>query len=473
MYYYALRADQGADPVGLVRTALPIDSVHQRMASVRRAVWFTCGMASLAVLVTTYWVVARIISPVTTLTHAAEAIAVGDYRQRVQVPNRDELGRLAATFNRMSQQMGEREAQLRHTAARFSTVLSGMVEGMIAVDDTNRVLLANAAAGRLFGFDAAEVQGRPLLETIRNHTLYEAVATALSSDRAADDGGYRVEVKTTGTDSHILAVRANRLPGQPCPGVVLVLHDVTELRRLEMVRQQFAANVSHELKTPLSSIKAYAETLLAGAINDPENNLRFVQQIEEQADRLHQLILDMLSLTRIESGEARFDITPVSLPDTVATCVGDYQDAAAAKDISLRVSPNQPHLRVLADEEGLREVVGNLLDNAIKYTPPEGQVTVRWQVENSTAVLEIQDTGIGISEDEQSRVFERFYRVDRARSREVGSTGLGLSIVKHLTQAFGGSVGLVSQPGQGSTFLVRLPRDTQVSPTTSGLLPDP
>ncbi len=260
-----------------------------------------------------------------------------------------------------------------------------------------------------------------------------------------------------GDDNRVLGVNATCLQGEPSTRFILVLQDVTELRRPESLRQEFVANVSHELKTPLSSIKAYAETLLGGAINDQQNNVKFVQSIEEQAARLHELILDLLSLARVESGQKTFDIRAVKLASAVQSCLAEYQAAANSKGINLKTTGTLPDLQVRADEEGIRQILNNLIDNAVKYTPAGGEVTVGWRAEGPLAVIEVRDTGIGIAAEYLPRVFERFYRVDRARSRELGGTGLGLSIVKHLAQSFGGSVSVESRRGEGSVFTVKLP----------------
>jgi two-component system phosphate regulon sensor histidine kinase PhoR len=267
-----------------------------------------------------------------------------------------------------------------------------------------------------------------------------------------------VEFDSPGTQRRTLSLRATRLPGEPCPGVMVVLHDLSDLRRLENLRRELVANVSHELKTPLAAIKAYAETLRLGAVNDPEHNLAFVQRIEEQADRLHQLILDILQIARLEQGQETFEIVPVPLAELIEQCVHQFADAAAVKQIALGVELPSREVAALADEEGVQTILSNLVDNALKYTAAGGRVTIRCRESDDVITLEVEDTGIGIAAKDQSRVFERFYRSDRARSRELGGTGLGLSIVKHLAQSFGGSVGLVSELDRGSTFLVRLPR---------------
>jgi len=269
----------------------------------------------------------------------------------------------------------------------------------------------------------------------------------------------RMEVELESTSDRILGVTTTPLPGDPCPGLVIVLFDMTELRRLESLRQEFVANVSHELKTPLSSIKAYTETLIRGAMDDPEISQTFLMRIEEQAERLHELIMDLISLASIESGNQVFDIVSIELRPFVESCLVDQQKVAETKNIELVIEEKEPGIKVKADDEGLHQILGNLINNAIKYTPDQGQITIRWEWESPTTVLlQVQDTGIGIEEKYQARLFERFFRVDKARSRELGGTGLGLSIVKHLVQSFNGTIGVTSKMGEGSTFSVRLPR---------------
>jgi len=439
-------------------TATTPGSPPEGEASLHRQIWTVAGAVSLAMLALTWWVVARVTHPVKMLNEAAQRIAQGDYDQRIYVSNRDELGQLGDSFNRMSQQMSARVSQLHASGQRLETVLRGMIEAVIAVDDRQRVLFANDAAGKLLSFSPEAAVGRPLLEAVRQHALHQATAEALSQRAPGGNGAptRQLELTLGALQPRILSTHVARLPGEPCPGVVMVLEDVTELRRLENLRRDFVANVSHELKTPLSSIKAYAETLLAGALDDGEHRRQFVARIDEQADRLHQLIQDLLSLARIESGAEVHQIVPLPLAELVAGCVEYHLAAADAKQINLRCEPIGENVRVAADFEGLREILDNLLDNAIKYTPPGGQVTLRARIEGGHVLIAVQDTGIGIAAEDQPRVFERFYRVDRARSRELGGTGLGLSIVKHLVQAFGGGVSLESEPGQGSTFTVRL-----------------
>jgi two-component system phosphate regulon sensor histidine kinase PhoR len=450
--YFAVRAEAGGKPVGTVRTSLTMAAINQQTDAERRLVWTLAGGVFLCVSALSYWLVGRVLQPVAEITKAANSIASGDYQHRIYVANRDELGSLASTLNRLSQSLDTRMTELTERHERQATVLGGMIEGVIAVDQRQRIAFANAAAGRLFNFRPVAAEGRRLLEVVRNHELDAAVNAAITTRQPQ-----RLETTRDGADKLSVAIQATPLAGNPCPGVVLVMHDTTELRRLESLRRDFVANVSHELKTPLSSIKAYAETLRNGALGDRETAVKFVERIQEQADRLHNLIVDMLSLARIESAQEVFSIEPVSVGEVVEACLAAQRPAADAKQIELRTESDDPSCSVRADREGLREVLDNLVDNAIKYTSEGGQVVVRWRSRNGEAVMEVEDTGIGISADDLSRVFERFYRVDKARSRELGGTGLGLAIVKHLAQSFGGRVSATSEVGKGSTFAVVLP----------------
>jgi two-component system phosphate regulon sensor histidine kinase PhoR len=452
-FYYAISIEREGENIGIVRTALPVSIVDQQMSAMRRIVWSVGAILALLGLITTYWLTRRLVSPISVLTDAAEGITAGRFAQRVGVNTNDEFGMLARSFERMSSELDTRETQLRESVQRQTTVLGGMVEGVIAVDSEHHVLFANVAAGEKLGFNPTRVEGLPLLEVVRSHELREIVQQALETSLTIPgEIAWQARRKQL-----MLNVQATPLAGIPVPGVVLVLHDVTELKRLEGLRQQFVANVSHELKTPLSSIKAYTETLLNGALEDPQHARHFLSRIDDQATRLHELILDLLSLARIESGQAALEITSLPLKQVVEKCVRDQEERARASGLTIENLVKDSPLVVRADEEGLLQILGNLIDNAIKYTPSGGVITVRCRNDDNDAVIEVADTGVGIEPEHHSRLFERFYRVDKARSRELGGTGLGLAIVKHLCQAMQGSVSVTSQPGKGSVFGVRLP----------------
>ncbi len=370
------------------------------------------------------------------------------------------VGRLARLLDSVAPQLETRMARLEQDRQQLRAVLSGMAEGVIAIDARRRLLFANASADQLFGLDVTAV-GRLVPELIRSPQVQGAVEATLASAQP-----YRGEIVLTSREvslrvhARVLAVHGTPLPGSPPPGAVLVFHDVTELRRLERMRQDFVANVSHELKTPLASIKAYAETLLDWALHDENVNARFLRRIDEQADRLNQLILDLLSLARLESGQEVFEHKPLALAPAVASCVDSHRGRAEARGLSLSLDLGalDDETLITADEEAIRQILDNLIDNAIKYTPVGGSVNVACRFDGDLVALEVADTGIGIPRDDLPRVFERFYRVDKARSRELGGTGLGLSIVKHLVQSIGGQVAVTSRVGAGTQFTVQLPR---------------
>jgi two-component system phosphate regulon sensor histidine kinase PhoR len=450
MSYLALRGKP--DSVAFVRVAMPLDAIDREAASMQRLMWLLAASIGLLAAGMTWAVAAHIMKPLKNLTEAADAIQRGDFTRRVLLQGGDELHMLGAAFNRMQDELAARVSQLEQHGERLATVLRSMAEGVIVIDADERLLLANDASQRMLDFSTADVVGRPLQEVTRNRVIAEALHEALESNKPQER-----ELEIPGKQRRALTLRAIRLSGKSCQGAVAVLRDLTELRSLENMRREFVANVSNELKTPLAAIKAYAETLRLGAMSDHEHNLDFVARIEEQAERLHQLIVDLLSLARVESGRQALEVVDLPVAGLIAACVAQHANAAAAKRIQLNAfAPRQPIL-VRADEEGLRTILNNLVDNAIKYTPDQGKVYIRWWTEDREAVLEVEDTGIGIAAEEQQRVFERFYRVDKARSRQLGGTGLGLAIVKHLAQALSGSVQLASELGKGSRFRVRLP----------------
>jgi len=376
------------------------------------------------------------------------------------------VGRLIRLLDEVAPRLERRVAQLEQDRQQLSAVLSGMEEGVIAIDGRRRLLFANASADRLFGLGPGSV-GRLVPELVRSPQVQEAVEATLAGSEP-----FRGEITLTGREPglraqpRVLSVHGTPLLGSPPRGGVLVFHDVSELRRLERMRQDFVANVSHELKTPLASIKAYTETLLDWALHDENVNARFLRRIEEQAERLNQLILDLLSLARVESGQNVYEHGPLPLAPAISACLESHRGRVEAKNqtLGLDLGPLDGETLVLADEEAIRQILDNLIDNAIKYTPEGGSVRVGCRLQGGTVTVEVADTGIGIPRDDLPRIFERFYRVDKARSRELGGTGLGLSIVKHLVQSIGGQISVDSRLGAGTRFTVHLPRHVPAGP---------
>jgi two-component system phosphate regulon sensor histidine kinase PhoR len=444
----------------LAALALAAVLVLSQPGEQRAVVWLAALAAVpalMAVTVLSALVVRHYVGPLRELIEVADQVAEGEVGRHVFAPGHDEVGQLGRAFNRMNDRLDQRIGRLEEDRQQLLAVLGGMVEGVVALDAEQRVLFANERAAQLLEFPSRNPVGRRLWEVVRQRPLLDVVRRALEGT-----GPRHEEVGWSGAASRSLTVHAARLPGPPPRGAVLVVHDTTDLRQLERMRHEFVANVSHELKTPLSVIKACVETLQDGAADQPASRSRFLGRIAHQADRLHNLILDLLVLARIESGEELLEFRAVPVAGAVAAALERHRARAEARHQSLAALPAPPgagpEVAAWADEEAVDQVLDNLLDNALKYTPEGGRIDVGWQADERQVTLEVRDTGIGIPEADLPRIFERFYRVDKARSREMGGTGLGLSIVKHLAQAMKGTVRATSRVGQGTTFTVTLPR---------------
>ena len=394
-------------------------------------------------------------------------IAEGDFRSLPSERQRDELADLAGALNETAASMDRTIRSLSGERNRSSAILRSMVEGVAVVDARERIVFSNRAFSEILSLDASVIEGRPLIEVVRNSELLGLIRRALKgeeglrSDIAMGIVQQRSFSVTASPVQALDSASANRTPAslantpqseEPRSGAVVVLHDVTELRRLERVRQDFVANVSHEFKTPLTAIQGFAETLLSGALEDPRNNRRFLEIIRDHAARLAGLTDDLLKLARIEAGKLEVEFVPVNILELVEQCAETALLQASRKQIAFEtdVASGLPAIR--GDASLLREVLQNLLDNAIQYTPEAGRIRVSVAVNRREAVIAVSDTGIGIPLADQERIFERFYRVDAARSREAGGTGLGLSIAKHIVEAHGGRLWVESEIGHGSKF---------------------
>ncbi len=453
LLYLALRTDINGEPA-YVRVALPLAVIQDDLVVLHRLIWIAVAVTGALSLGLTFWLVRGVLRPLQNLSRSVDLLAAGRPGQRVRLGGPGEVRVLAESLNNMSERLAARIAQLEEDRQQLRTVLSSMVEGVIAVDADQRILFANERAGHLLEFPATRAVGRPLWDLVRQRPVQDVVRSAMS-----DGQDYARELVWSGLTARRLSVHVARLPGTPARGAVLVFHDTTELRRLENLRQEFAANVSHELKTPLAIIKACVETLIDGAMDDPDHRGQFLQRIDEQSERLHRLILDLLHLARMESETEVFSMEELDVEPEVMACIERQRTLAESKRQKLLTQPPAEHqgpIIAWADAEAVQQILDNLVDNALKYTPEEGTITIGWWRDGGQVFIEVRDTGIGIPESELPRIFERFYRVDKARSRELGGTGLGLSIVKHLTQAMQGSVQCQSQLDRGTTFTVRL-----------------
>ncbi len=396
------------------------------------------------------------VRPLVELQEGARKLADGDLGHKIRVAGSTEHSELAETFNAMSDRLASTFRLLEHDHEQLREILSGMVEGVIAIDDRRRVLFANERAGQLLEFDPRKAVNEQLCDVTRLAVFHTVVEHGLT---AAEP--HREEFVVPGSGGRHLAVYVSRFPGHGTPGAVVVIDDTTDVRQAERMRQDFVANASHELKTPLAVIKSSVEALIDGAAEDPDMCSAFLEQVAREADRLADLIKDMLSLAKIESGSLGLEPRAVVLDRAITDCVERHHPRAETKTLTMVEKPplDAPaSVAAWADPDALRQVMDNLVDNAIKYTPNGGRITVRWTAAADTVSFEVEDTGVGISDADVNRVFERFYRVDKARGRAEGSTGLGLSIVKHLVQAMRGQVRVNSKFGKGTTFRVTLPR---------------
>ena len=455
MLYVAIPVRDEGHIVGVVRAAIPASEIDADLSRLRWQVALA-GAIILAAALTLAWTLSRRVArPVAEIAIAARSLADGELHVRFPAADTDELVGLTDSIRQLAQQVEERSHVIGRKGHEQEAVLASMVEGVLAVDPQERVISLNRAAADLIGSRQADVPGRSLQEVLRNADLRRFASRALRSDVPIED-----DVVLHGEQEKILRIRGTALrdgAGRSV-GAVIVLNDITRFRHLENVRQDFVANVSHELKTPIASIKGFVETLLDGAVEHHDDALRFLKIIAKQADRLNAIIEDLLSLAKIEQNERAADLPLIdsSIKEVLEAAVTDCQSKAAARQIEVQLTCD-PALRAAINPPLLEQAVSNLLENAVKYSEPLQLVQIRAQRSGAEVIIAVTDEGCGIESEHLPRLFERFYRVDRARSRKLGGTGLGLSIVKHIVQAHRGQITVVSRIGKGSTFTIHLP----------------
>jgi len=455
MLYVAIPVDDGGGVRGVLRLALPLTEVAEVSASIRRSVAVGALLAFGVALAVGLSVSRRVTRPLTEMQAVAHRMAEGCFDRKAPVSGEDEVAELGRALNLMASRLKERLQDLDAERRKVAAILDGMVEGVIALDSRGRVLLMNPGARAIFDVRGHPVEGRPLPDVIRQKAVFDLVEAC----RACGPGeSCRREVEigppiNRTLEAHVAPVRF----GPNGIGSLLVLHDITALRRLEQVRTEFVANVSHELRNPLTAIKGYLETLLDGALDEPRATRRFLEIAHAHANRLGRLVDDLLELSAIETGRVILRPVPLVLQGVASEVLATFANRAAQKHLTV-LNRVPSDLRGRADRDRLVQILVNLVDNAVKYTPEGGQVTLGAASGPGDVVqLWVADTGIGIPASDLPRVTERFYRVDKARSRELGGTGLGLAIVKHLVQAHGGELRIESELGRGTTVRFTLP----------------
>jgi two-component system phosphate regulon sensor histidine kinase PhoR len=448
-------------PVGqlaaIIRVSADTGVADRELAAAQRRLLTGSAAALLGALAAAYGLARRAARPVRELAQAAGRVAGGSFESRLPVPEAAELADLATALDALREQLVERGLTIGRQGTQQEAVLGSMIEGVLAVDARQRIVSINQGAADLLGLEAHAVLLKPLQEVVRNPDLRRFALLAIDCREPVED-----DIILRGVRDRTIRVRGTALRDVSGEGgAVIVLNDVTDLQRLENVRRDFVANVSHELKTPISSIRGFVETLLDGAAEDPVDRQRFLEIIARQADRLESIIEDLLALSRIEQteGAGNLPVESVPLAAVLAEAVADCRPRAAEHDVAIETSCDAA---LMADVNAalLEQAVINLVDNAVKYSAPGRTVWVSAGLDDSAPdglTVAVRDEGCGIAADHLPRLFERFYRVDKARSRKLGGTGLGLSIVKHIVQAHGGTVAVESEPGVGSTFTIRLP----------------
>lgn len=460
LIYYALPVYEEGELTGFVRSAYFIDAIeNQYMLGQNEIsrVAFISAVLGLFLIAMAALLQARSVEK---LALIAIDISDGNFKGRVPENNGLGLKKLAKVINQLARNSAANISDITADRNRLATIFAGMVEGVIDVDQNQKILHINEAAASLLGVNVAASTGKIVWQEIRHNEIVQAFDQAIKSQAVV-----KTQIKLFSSDSNnneesivdIYAASLSDDSGQPI-GAVVVLHDISELKSLERIRTDFVANASHELKTPITAIRGLSESVIDDKDIDSETLMHFISRIHSQSIRLSQLVGDLMALSRLEVDFEKKQFSVINMNLLVKNSVKLAEVAIEQKNQKLMVNFSKDNIYVNGDRQNLSQLIDNLIDNAVKYTPENGQISVNLSVENNTTMLlEVSDTGIGISPQYQQRIFERFYRVDKARSRSLGGTGLGLAIVKNIAEKHSGSIQLKSQPGRGSTFSYRMP----------------
>jgi two-component system phosphate regulon sensor histidine kinase PhoR len=448
MLYVASPIKIQGEIIGVARLALPLTELKHYQNKIIGVVLIGLLVAFVFSLVLSFGFANAVTKPLRQMMEIGKRISFGDFSQKVRVKTKDEIGELSQILNHMSAELSKRISQLTEEKSRMDSILSSMTEGVLAIDRQGKVLLVNDALKQMFELNSSFYQ-RPHYEIIRDHDLNQFIKEVLSAkeEKVKEVSFFHPQEKDFMIHSALVQQEK-----KDAIFAVFVFHDITELKKLERVRKDFVANVSHELKTPLTSIKGFVEALQDGAVNDLEQSKRFLSIISQHTDRMNNIISDLLQLSQVESRELELKIESFSIREMVEEVVYTLKRTSEEKSQSLGINLPSRDQKVLGDKYRINQALTNLVDNAIRYTPNGGKVSIEAQDKGEFVEITVMDNGIGIPPKDLPRIFERFYTIDRGRSRDSGGTGLGLSIVRHIIEAHGGKIDVQSQLGKGSRF---------------------
>ncbi len=448
MLYLALPVKARGEIIGVARIALPLNELEHQRNRIIGIVFIGLLIAFIFSLVLSFGFTNAVTKPLRQMMQIGKRISQGDFTQKIRVRTKDEIGELSQILNQMSIELSRKIAQITEDKSQLQSILSSMTEGVLAVDHQGKVLLVNNALSKMFELDAFFYE-KAHYEIIRDHDLNQFIREVLSTKEEK-----RKEISFFYPQERDFMIQSTLVERQKENAIfaVFVFHDITELKKLERIRKDFVANVSHELKTPLTSIKGFVEALQDGAIKNPEKSISFLSIISHHTDRMNKIISDLLQLSQIESKEFELKTEPFSLKEVIQEVVFALRSSADQKSQNLKIDVHLPDQKVLGDKYRINQALTNLVDNAIKYTPEKGNIKIQTQDKGNSIEIAVVDDGIGIPKKDLSRIFERFYTIDKARSRELGGTGLGLSIVRHIVEAHGSKVSVESEMGKGSRF---------------------
>ena len=445
---------QGDKTIGVLYLRANLTGVRDTTNEAQTIFLQAMSLALLISVVLSFLITSSITVPINDLTHKAENMALGDFSQDIDVRSADEIGRLAQMFNILRKELDNKIGEITNEKSKLETVLKYMADGVIAVDLDGTIIHMNTAA-RVFldvtEEEAAELDFEGILKKLGKKDIADGIEATVSREVISEIITY---------NRYIFSVRYARFMDEDDNdiGVIMMIQDITEREELDQMQKDFVANVSHELRTPITTIKSYAETLIDGAGEDPDLRNSFLSVIEEEASRMTNLVKDLLQLSRLENKRERLNMQELDMNDILNRCAQKIVLTAQAKEQSVICDFDlNSQLNVMADRDRIQQVVLNVLTNAIKYTPEGGTIRITSGIKGALVKVQVTDTGIGISSDEITRIFERFYRVDKARSRAMGGTGLGLSIAKNIVEAHGGSIYAESTEGVGTTVTILMP----------------